>query len=561
MRQSYQSLALCASTDENFQLEPLLPKHAKPPARHIELQLDDLWSRYGWYWLAADAIDHPASIHAKLPESEKKALRAVRYATHADAKNKYLVELNKEPFRRSKDPVAVQVPVQVVPFAKPLQLDALSITTAHQHFYKVHAGQTGIVVLWHAKDIASRWRKVKPFYALLSTLLEDQHDKNDRYMSVSEFNSWRVVASLHSLRALFVDIDGCVDLDYCLQQVAISGLPQPTFAMLTGRGIHLYWMINPAGIESLPLWQRLQVYIGKTLHAAGLPVDLLVRDCTRVLRIAGSINSKNGQRVFGKVVSDVTFDIKELADLVLGTTIKKEEEEKYKKGLDADVRRDAQVRDFRAAQVRSGIQPRTPPKNAAQGGIYGWWQLVYKDLITIGDQLGGIPKGHRDIYLFLYCVALSWFADPEALETEAFLVAKKMMPGFKEGEIKKAIAPNVKRAAASQAGKTVTWNGQEKDSRYWYKRETMVTLLSDIIEPSMYASLRALVPDEIRDERKAERDAARWADSNAENVRVSNIQKSADARALRAAGKTYKEIAGELDVAFNTVYRWCNSTH
>ena len=572
MNKSYQSLTCIASEDKNY-LEPLLEKHAPAKALQIQNRLDFLYKQYSWAWIAADAVDHPASKHASLTEVAKMALREIRYAILDEAKAKYISEVQKELERRSKDGVGKQIAGEVIAFARtPLPIEAhkvddqLIIKTAQQHFHKVHHDQSGLVVLWHAKDVASRWKKVKPSYALISNLLDEQNERQDRYMSVSEFTSWKIVSNLHRLRALFVDIDGCVDLDYCLQEVANCGLPQPTFAMLTGRGIHLYWLINPCDVTQLALWQRLQVHIGKTLHSAGVPVDLMVRDCTRVLRIAGSINSKNCHRVSGKVISDVTYELKELADSIFGTTIKRDEDDRYKKALDADTRRDAQIRDFRAAQVRNGIQPRRAPSNSAQGGIYGWWQLVYRDLITIGDQLGGIPKGHRDIYLFLYCVALSWFADVDALETEAFLVAKKMMPEFKSSEIKKAIAPNIKRAVAAQSGKTVTWQGKERDPRYWYKRETMMDLLSSVIQTDMYPSLRALVPSDIRKERRATSDklrdrSERYLDANTKaNVRVSNLAKAAEAQALRKTGKTYQEIANELGVAFNSVYRWCNST-
>jgi hypothetical protein len=214
-----------------------------------------------------------------------------------------------------------------------------------------------------------------------------------------------------------------------------------------------------------------------------------------------------------------------------------------------------------AAQVRSGIQPRTVPKNASRSGIYGWWQLVYRDLITIGDQLGGIPKGHRDIYLFLYCVALSWFADVQALEGEAYLVAKKIMPELKSGEVRKAIDPNVKRAIAAGEGKTVIWNGIEKDPRYWYKRETILDLLQDVIPPDMTLDLRALVPTEVLKARKEERDGARYEDGYTKaGVKVSNLEKADQARAMRADGGSFRKIANALDVSVGVVHKWCSST-
>ena len=325
----------------------------------------------------------------------------------------------------------------------------------------------------------------------------------------------------------------------------------------------MYWQIDAVPAKALAVWQQVQDTILAGLKKQGLPVDMKARDCTRVLRLAGSINSKNGAKVTGYLVNDWQWDLHTLADEVLGSRAAKSEETKSKKALEADNRRDAQVNDFRVAQLRKGVTPKTTPKGAQKGGIYAWWQLVYQDLITIGDQLGGIKKGHRDTYLFLYAVALSWFTGAESLENEVMLVARKVMPEFKTAEVKKAVQPNLKRIKDALDGKKVTWQGQERDPRYWYKRETIVNLLSDLITPEMYGQLRALVPADVIAERKSEREKSRerYADSNTKaGVRASNLHKAALARELRAAGKPYQEIATALEVSYGVVYKWCFNT-
>jgi hypothetical protein len=51
------------------------------------------------------------------------------------------------------------------------------------------------------------------------------------------------------------------------------------------------------------MWQSVQDELISRLHASGLPVDEKVKDPTRSLRLVGSINKKNRERVWGKTLS------------------------------------------------------------------------------------------------------------------------------------------------------------------------------------------------------------------------------------------------------------------
>ena len=119
-----------------------------------------------------------------------------------------------------------------------------------------------------------------------------------------------------------------------------------------------------------------------------------------------------------------------------------------------------------------------------------------------------------------------------------------------------AISPAIQRAHRAAAGEKVLFNGEERDPRYWYKRETLHGLMEPLIDAELAPTLRAIVSDEIRREHKRETDAKREA-TRAERDRVaegryelkrdeyqSNAeQKRATARLLRAQGKTWAEVA------------------
>jgi hypothetical protein len=163
---------------------------------------------------------------------------------------------------------------------------------------------------------------------------------------------------------------------------------------------------------------------------------------------------------------------------------------------------------------------------------------------------------------------LSWFAQPEAIADE-ILSLGRLHTDLDEREIAHAADPTVKRALQAAAGDKLSWNGQEVDPRYRFRRQTLYDWLHGLITPDLLPQLRAIIPDDEARRRKAERDAAREktrdrvkegrydARNTGEGVRSSNEQKRATARLLRAAGKSYREIAAELGVSHETVRLWC----
>ena len=61
----------------------------------------------------------------------------------------------------------------------------------------------------------------------------------------------------------------------------------------SGRGFHLYWKIKDAPIGALKTWQVLEDYLYKKLKEFG--ADPRATDAVRVLRLPGTINTKNGR--------------------------------------------------------------------------------------------------------------------------------------------------------------------------------------------------------------------------------------------------------------------------
>lgn len=97
-----------------------------------------------------------------------------------------------------------------------------------------------------------------------------------------------------------------------------------------------------------------------TAAPEALNVGQVVKDCTRVLRLIGSVNSKSHQEVRGLVIVPWKWDLETLADEVIGFREVAKPPLSFKDALALDVEREtASVRSFAAARARKGTSTKT----------------------------------------------------------------------------------------------------------------------------------------------------------------------------------------------------------
>jgi len=420
------------------------------------------------------------------------------------------------------------------------EIDALD------HYDLLHHEQRGVVLHWERLALDQRWIKLKSNDPRIPEILRLDRGREDRFFSVNEFDGWRYIRLLRSLRALYVDLDDQTDIYAVLDTLEAHRVPDPSLVVFSGTGMHLYWPLDPLPPQALPVWQRCQDALIRLLKPLG--ADPAAKDCTRVLRIVGTRN--RGQEVRGLLLEGARWGLHEIADKILGERRKPEGK--------------GQVRDIRAR--------RQSADHAIRGSIYARWHLVYWDLLRISDHYGHrIPEGYRDKWLFLAAVALSWFTHPQGIEDEILSLGRDHTD-LDDREIRQALEPSLKRALMAAEGHKMEWQGQQVDPRYRFRRQTLYDWIGDIIPRELRSQMRAILPDDEARWRKAERDAerdetrkprdrvkeGRYATHNTmEGVRASNEQKRTTARLMRAAGKTIREIAMELGVSYQTVLRWC----
>ena len=360
-----------------------------------------------------------------------------------------------------------------------------AIRKAKEHFDLLHNTQKATAIVWtKQREQGQQWHKLEGSPQLE---LFDQLDKeHDVFLTPNEFRGWRRFDLLRSLKACYVDIDKQLSRHELDELIKASNLPHPSAIVSSGRGWHLYWLLDSTPAKALPVWQELQDRLINVFDA-----DKAARDCARVLRLVGSVNSKNGAEVWGEVFDSVPWKFHDFSNEVLGYREPKPQ---------------AKVYDFNTQRAEAGHKP----AKARKASIYAWWHLVYQDLATIAKSYPkGIPQGDRNNFLFIVSVAMSWFASPDAIVEALADKANKWTAGLTKQEIEQACKCSLDRLKQHQNGQKHIWQGKEQDPRYFFKRTTLYDKLKHIIKPEVEDKLRAIIDDETRASRRAERERAR----------------------------------------------------
>lgn len=97
-------------------------------------------------------------------------------------------------------------------------------------------------------------------------------------------------------RSLFVDLDH-IELAEAKRRWELAGIPQPSLVIASGHGIHAYWRLRTAFINS-DEWRAAQ----KRMIVA-LDSDTMIHDPARIMRLPGFLNVKSTPHVLCKILS------------------------------------------------------------------------------------------------------------------------------------------------------------------------------------------------------------------------------------------------------------------
>lgn len=130
----------------------------------------------------------------------------------------------------------------------------------------------------------------------------------------------RASRNIRHFRSLFIDLDltdcGKAEAVYEVTLLAEQGIiPEPTMIVDSGRGIHLYWRIQHAPMGAAWTWQELEDYLYRELRHLG--ADGVATDSARLLRIPGTINSRNGAICKPILITDKVYSMYDLREKYL----------------------------------------------------------------------------------------------------------------------------------------------------------------------------------------------------------------------------------------------------
>ena len=155
--------------------------------------------------------------------------------------------------------------------------------------------------------------------------------------------------------------------------------------------------------------------------------------------------------------------------------------------------------------------------------------------------------------LFMMATSLSWFTRSEALNDEILAVARHHMPSFSDAEIQSTVSSVIKRATDAADGKHYEWNGEKIDPRYRFTSARIWEQMKDLVlaHPELIGQLRAIVPPEVRTERRKHADAGR--NRAAEGRYTVSANQTTEERRKRVLelvvqGMSSEQIAAEIHI-------------
>jgi hypothetical protein len=330
----------------------------------------------------------------------------------------------------------------------------------------------------------------------VSLLIELAQGEHNHYLSQHRFcGRSRRASMLAVLQCLHLDLDfyslgapaarpalesdtGAIDA--ILTRCAMRGIPYPTQVVRSGRGLYVRWLLDhvlPA--QAVPRWRAVQ----RELHAqfTDLGSDPKALDCSRVLRVVGSVHQGTGHVV--KMIYNgppVAFD--DMARSAL--------DRERLSAVDRVMTRSLRQR---AAGSKATMARRTGLRLAREG----WCAGVYFDLRRLIELRGERNDGHRQD-------SLAWAANfglRAGILTPATALAEMsdwalLMP--RPDEIRRELAGGCLNTIIARARKG-------EDQLYRPRRTTLIERLS--IEPSELAALptlgrRTAVPKQGPDRRQ-----------------------------------------------------------
>lgn len=422
------------------------------------------------------------------------------------------------------------------------------ITGPRHHAGQLHAGGRGTVAL--AQKHAGRWlERTYPVEAAIAAA-NAYRGRADIYLSTQRFRGRRRLAKLLSLSSFYADLDyyRIPELaglhPYAVMEGALNllegrGIPAPTLAISSGRGLYLIWQHEHVKRSALPRWRAAQDEIIRCLLPYG--ADPQATDAARVLRMVGTRNKES--EVYSLLPVGEVYEFNQLAEWVLPLT-------------------QAELHDLRVQRAlrvnrKPEKRPQAPPEGFTAATL---WEARLSDLQRLRELrfMDAQMSDYRHRWLFVCGVGMSWLASsPQAMRRELFELAREA-GGWSEDHAAGNLCSVVNRTTRAFRGERVEWRGELFDPRYRLTNQRIIEWLE--IDASEESYMRTLISSDERRRRHQRKEQHRKHDAS--EVQMSRDeyesradQRRAEARRMAAEGLTQEQIAEQLEVSQSTVSR------
>ena len=344
----------------------------------------------------------------------------------------------------------------------------------------------------------------------------------DVYISQNTFNNKsRRLIHLKELKALYIDID-CYKMNlskeavkYFMENDLYGQIPVPNMLIDSGRGLYYIIFLENTMAEELPKWQLVEKYLYEKLKDLG--ADNKALDATRVLRVTGTVNSKNNSIV--KVID--TYDYQYTLDEIIENYIPEIIEDRKEKQKPKGVRKKGRKKKFVSLFT-----------------LYKLYYTRFKDIKKLVEIRNYEMTGYREVTLFLLRYFMNvYHGDDDLVMEEILEINNSFTEPLEKDEVFKATLSGATRAT---------------ENVYKYSNDKLIKLLD--ITPLEQKEMATIISKSEKYYRnnKSRRDNRR-NEEGLTNKEAERIKNEKDILELKRKKYTLKQISKELNLSISYV--------
>ena len=276
--------------------------------------------------------------------------------------------------------------------------------------------------------MGSRWQQY--YFEGINDLSINLKGK-DVYISQNTFNNKsRRLIHLKELKALYIDID-CYKMNlskeavkYFMENDLYGQIPVPNMLIDSGRGLYYIIFLENTMAEELPKWQLVERYLYEKLKDLG--ADNKALDATRVLRVTGTVNSKNNSIV--KVID--TYDYQYTLNEIIENYIPEIIEDRKEKQKPLGERKKGRKKKFVSLFT-----------------LYKLYYTRFKDIKKLVEIRNYEMTGYREVTLFLLRYFMNvYHGDDDLVMEEILEINNSFTEPLEKDEVFKATLSGATRA-------------------------------------------------------------------------------------------------------------------